>query len=141
MPSLPGYGYSSGPPLDRDYSTEDIARIIDKLMTGLGLDKYISQGGDIGSFVSRVLGATAPACKAVHRKSNSRFNELADFAVNFCQGAPKDENAELSKQEEWGLARAADFGKMGNAYAREHGTRPATIGLVLASSPIALLAW
>ena len=29
----------------------------------------------------------------------------------------------------------------GMAYAQEHGTRPATIGLVLSSSPIALLAW
>lgn len=27
------------------------------------------------------------------------------------------------------------------AYALEHGTRPATIGLVLSSSPLALLAW
>ena len=29
----------------------------------------------------------------------------------------------------------------GHAYAQEHGTRPATIGLVLSSSPIALLSW
>ena len=28
-----------------------------------------------------------------------------------------------------------------NAYAREHGQRPATIGLVLSTSPLALLIW
>ena len=67
VPSLPGYGYSSGPPTDKNFTTEGIARVMDKLMVGLGFgDGYIAQGGDIGSFVSRVLGATAPSCKAVH---------------------------------------------------------------------------
>lgn len=47
----------------------------------------------------------------------------------------------LSEEEQKGLKIAGDFAEMGNAYAREHGTRPATIGLVLSSSPVALLAW
>lgn len=47
----------------------------------------------------------------------------------------------LSEVEKKGVARAEDFGTLGNAYAREHGQRPATVGLVLSSSPIALLAW
>ena len=34
-----------------------------------------------------------------------------------------------------------DFLEFGSAYAREHGTRTATIGLVLSSSPLALLSW
>lgn len=72
VPSLPGYGYSSGPPLDRDYTVSDMARIIDQLMTGLGFgDGYVSQGGDIGSFVSRVLGGQYDTCKAVHREFKS----------------------------------------------------------------------
>lgn len=69
VPSLPGYGYSSGPPLDRNYTTEDAARVIDKLMTGLGFSSgYVSQGGDIGSFITRILGAKYDSCKAAHRK-------------------------------------------------------------------------
>lgn len=47
----------------------------------------------------------------------------------------------LSEKEVAGLQRYNNFGTVGNAYAREHGTRPATIGLVLSSSPVALLAW
>lgn len=47
----------------------------------------------------------------------------------------------LSDVEKKGLQRANDFNALGNAYARMHGTRPATIGLCLASSPLALLAW
>lgn len=70
VPSLPGYGYSSGPPTDKNFDMLGIARVMDKLMVGLGFgDGYIAQGGDIGSFVSRVLGATAPSCKAVHRET------------------------------------------------------------------------
>lgn len=72
VPSLPGYGYSSGPPLDRDYKCEDTARVIDQLMKGLGFESgYISQGGDIGSFITRLLGAKYDSCKAAHRKSFS----------------------------------------------------------------------
>lgn len=69
VPSLPGYGYSDGPPLDRDYTVEDIARVMDSLMRGLGFGSgYVSQGGDIGSFITRVLGAKYDSCKAAHRK-------------------------------------------------------------------------
>lgn len=69
VPSLPGYGYSNGPPLDKNFTVEDMASVLDKLMIGLGFgDGYIAQGGDIGSFISRVLGTNSTACKAVHCK-------------------------------------------------------------------------
>ncbi len=69
VPSLPGYAYSNGPPTDRNTTTEDAARILDKLMVGLGFGAgYVAQGGDVGSFTSRVLG-TYDSCKAVHSKS------------------------------------------------------------------------
>lgn len=64
--------------------------------------------------------------------------------VNFCQGIPKPEGTtieELSDAHKHGLDRDDWFETYGNAYSKEHGTRPATIGLVLSSSPIALLAW
>ena len=67
VPSLPGFAYSSGPPLDRNFDVEGIARVVDGLMIGLGFGKgYVTQGGDIGSFVSRVLAATKESCLAVH---------------------------------------------------------------------------
>lgn len=126
VPSLPGYAYSSGPPLENDFDTEGIARVIDKLMIGLGFNAYISQGGDIGSFVSRVLGVTSEACKAVH--------------INLCIGTQGSMDS-LTDIEKAGVQRYTNFGTMGNAYAREHGTRPSTIGLVLSASPVSLLAW
>ncbi|KAK0879689.1 hypothetical protein LTR87_006490 [Friedmanniomyces endolithicus] len=132
VPSLPGYGYSNGPPLDKDFDTEGIARVVDKLMVGLGFGDggYVAQGGDVGSFVSRVLGVNSEACKAVHLNLAIGIQQPDDVPMDA-----------LSKEEQEGLVRYNNFGNLGNAYAREHGTRPSTIGLVLSSSPVALLAW
>lgn len=47
----------------------------------------------------------------------------------------------VTQAEKQGLARAQAFSTTGDSYAAEHGTRPATIGLVLSASPVALLAW
>ena len=47
----------------------------------------------------------------------------------------------MNEQDQKGVKRMTDFTEKGSDYARHHGTRPATIGLVLSSSPIALLAW
>ena len=52
IPSLPGYTLSSGGPVDKDWGMRDSARVINSLMKSLGFDKYISQGGDVGSFLS-----------------------------------------------------------------------------------------
>jgi hypothetical protein len=39
------------------------------------------------------------------------------------------------------MERNAAWMKDGLAYALEHGTRPATVGLAISSNPLALLAW
>ncbi|KAF2722235.1 alpha/beta-hydrolase [Polychaeton citri CBS 116435] len=131
VPSLPGYGYSSGPPLDKDFGVPDAAAMMDKLMVGLGFGSgYLAQGGDIGSYVSRVLNGISESCKALH--------------LNFSPLPPPTDEAiksDVTTEEQQSLQRASAFEKMGLSYASEHGTRPATIGLVLSSSPIALLAW
>jgi microsomal epoxide hydrolase len=46
IPSLPGYAFSSRPPLDRDFRLEDVARIFNSLMISLGFENgYVVQGG------------------------------------------------------------------------------------------------
>ncbi|KIW01463.1 uncharacterized protein PV09_07220 [Verruconis gallopava] len=128
VPSLPGYGYSNGPPLDRDFGLENAAKLMDQLMVGLGFeDGYIAQGGDLGSFLSRILAVEHPSCKAAH--------------LNLVSGVGPESEAESKEWDPADLKRMSDFAYMGTAYGREHGTRPATIGLVLSSNPIALLAW
>ncbi|OJZ86839.1 hypothetical protein ASPFODRAFT_46366 [Aspergillus luchuensis CBS 106.47] len=131
VPSLPGYTFSSGPPLDRDFGLMDNARVVDQLMKDLGFGSgYVIQGGDIGSFVGRLLGVSFDACKAVH--------------LNLCamRAPPEGPSIEsLTAAEKEGIARMEKFMTNGIAYAMEHSTRPSTIGHVLSSSPIALLAW
>jgi len=58
----PGYGWSSPPPLDRGFGMSDCARILDKLMLGLGYPHYAVQGGDIGSGLARILALKHNAC-------------------------------------------------------------------------------
>jgi microsomal epoxide hydrolase len=67
VPSLPGYAMSSGPPLDREFTLLDVARILNRLMVGLGFGRgYIAQGGDIGSMLARILSYQHTECKAFH---------------------------------------------------------------------------
>ncbi|KAE8386397.1 Alpha/Beta hydrolase protein [Aspergillus alliaceus] len=131
VPSLPGYGFSSSPPVDKNFTTHDVARVIDTLMKNLGFESgYVAQGGDIGARVSRHLAVNYDSCKAVH--------------LNFCPivTPPKGVSTEnLTDFEKKGLARKEEFMTLGVAYAFEHGTKTSTIGHVLSSSPLALLAW
>lgn len=129
VPSLPGYAFSSRPPLDRDFVLQDIARIYNKLMILLGFGSgYAVEGGDIGSKVSRVLAATYKNCKAMH--------------INFCiMPQPEQTVDEPDELEKKGLVRAAQFTRLESAYALLHATKPATIGYILAANPLSLLAW
>lgn len=64
VPSLPGYTFSSGPPMDKTFTTQDTARILDKLMQDLGFGNgYVAQGGDIGSRVGTILAVEHESCK------------------------------------------------------------------------------
>lgn len=47
----------------------------------------------------------------------------------------------LTESERAGVERGMAFVATENAYAKEHASRPATIGLVLSTNPLALLAW
>lgn len=133
VPSLPGYALSSGPSTEKNFDTPGIARITDKLMIGLGFDKssiggYVAQGGDVGSYACRPL-SLHKHCKAIH----------LNFAL---MSAPEGSSATgYSDLEKWGVEHFNEFATAGSAYAYMHGSRPATIGFVLSSSPVAQLAW
>lgn len=69
VPSLPGYGLSSGPPVDRDFTAKDAALLMNRLMVSLGFGGgYVAQGGDIGYFLARRMSAEYDECKAFHGK-------------------------------------------------------------------------
>lgn len=134
--SLPGYTLSSGPPLDRDFTMGDCARIMNQLMVDLGFGKqgYMAQGGDVGGFVAPIMSTNFEECKAIHLNIKPMW-KLHDTP-------PKPNEADpLTQDETEHAAKAQEFFVTGDAYAKEHGTRPGTISAVLSSNPMALLAW
>lgn len=166
--SLPGYTFCSPAPLHRDFRIEDIVAVVNTLMDLRFGSGYVAQGGDIGSKVSRALGAVHPEYKGKFTRIpfntncplieslDSRAQQAGTLSegkyqipnrnpapVNFCimpelEGVSPDSVNDLEKK---GLVQASEFGRIGSAYALEHATRPSTIGLVLASHLLALLAW
>lgn len=49
--------------MDRDFGTEDIAKVMNQVMANLGFESYVVQAGDIGSKVARILGVDYDACR------------------------------------------------------------------------------
>ncbi|XDG03175.1 hypothetical protein ABKA04_002790 [Annulohypoxylon sp. FPYF3050] len=130
VPSLPGYAYSSGPPVEVDYRVDIAAGALNNLMVGLGFGSgYLAQGGDLGSFMSRFLAMNYDTCKGIH------LNMMGIPPLEDPHKLPTDE---LEKRA---LQGATEFLDTGYAFALEQGTRSATIGLALSSSPLALLSW
>ncbi|TVY82933.1 putative epoxide hydrolase [Lachnellula suecica] len=124
VPSLPGFAFSDAPPLDREFDLGDVAALMDGLMGNLGFGGgYVAQGGDVGSKVSRILGAKCASCKAVH--------------LNYCPvPEPANPIGEVDKIDLEIYERAAEFKAKSGGYAVEQATRPSTIGLVLANPEI-----
>ncbi|PVI04035.1 epoxide hydrolase-like protein [Periconia macrospinosa] len=124
--SLPGYPLSEGLPSDKDWELTETARIIDKLMSNLGFDKYIAQGGDVGSMVAGLLSLKYENCVGSHqtliRAPIPEFETLASF-------------------EQQAVLRANKWRESGTGYGIEHATRPSTIGFVVSSNPLSVLAW
>ncbi|KAH3995825.1 hypothetical protein HBH92_066700 [Parastagonospora nodorum] len=127
VPSLPGYTLSCGLPTDKDWTLEDSAIIMHKLMMNLGFERYLAQGGDVGSFVAKCLANEQDACVGIHLNMFMNYDSL--------------DQDKLTAFEKERLGMLKHWEEDGMAYAKEHGTRPSTIGHALSSSPLALLAW
>ncbi|KAL7928265.1 Alpha/Beta hydrolase protein [Trichoderma chlorosporum] len=131
VPSLPDYGLSSSTTENVEMTLDRAARIMHQLMMDLGFSEgYAAQGGDLGSMLARIMSVKYKECKALH--VNMLTLNPGETPPNF-DGVSVEELREMERAEAWA--------QTGLAFALEHGTRPATIGLAIASSPVALLAW
>ncbi|KAM5521537.1 epoxide hydrolase [Fusarium oxysporum f. sp. phaseoli] len=132
VPSLPDFGLSGGPSKDLELTVESAARVMDQLMLDLGFGEgYVAQGGDVGSFVTRIMSATSAACKAFHLNflPPDSLNEIPLMRANATQVEVKQ------------LERMTNFGASGSSYLMVQGQDTSIIGLVLSSNPLAMLAW
>jgi pimeloyl-ACP methyl ester carboxylesterase len=129
LPSLPGYGFSAEPD-ETGWDLARTARAWAELMSRLGYDRYVAQGGDVGAGVTDAMGRLGPAGLAgIH-------TNLLVPALNDPAALPNDGDAEKTA-----LAAIKTFQTSGNGYFVEMATRPQTIGYALLDSPSALAAW
>jgi pimeloyl-ACP methyl ester carboxylesterase len=136
IPSLPGYGFS-GKPDATGWGPDRIARAWTTLMQRLGYERYVAQGGDWGTAISAEMARQAPS-------------GLLGIHVNFAQMMPPEMLLHIRNQEQApaGLSddeRRAYDQVLFNTYRRGYGvimgTRPQTIGYLLADTPVGLAAW
>jgi pimeloyl-ACP methyl ester carboxylesterase len=138
-PSLPNFGFSSAVKT-RGFGGAQYAETCHKLMLSLGYKEYVTQGGDWGYFITRIIGLLYPEhCKASHINlviggSPPSFTKQPISALYHNLGW-------YTEKEKVGLARSRWFQKEGQGYRSEQSTKPQTLAYALNDSPVALLAW
>lgn len=128
VPSLPGYGFSDSPgePLN---ATGVAARLRALIEDGLGIDRYLVQGGDWGTLIAARMAYDSPGrVVGVHVNSPS----VLPFPASL---------GNLSVDEEAWLAAAMRWRKRGAHYMITQGTAPDTLAPGLSDSPTGLAAW
>ena len=127
-PSLPGYGFSDKPTAT-GWNVQKIGDAWSQLMSALGYDRYVAQGGDWGSMVTTCIGIQDPAhCAGIH--------------LNMPIVPPDpDTMNDLTEQEQSALAGMQHYQDKDSGYSKQQSTRPQTLGYGLVDSPAGQAAW
>jgi len=149
IPSLPGYAFSSKPPLDKEFGMADIGKCYGELMKGLGFTSYIAQGSDVGGMVIDYISTLFDECKSrshfpsINPNTDRMELIIVTHATNRYIMSPPQGTPEFKKLVKSGGPKARDVlgGVMPFAYAMEQGTKPSTAGLVMGCNPMSLLSW
>jgi len=126
IPSQPGFGFSDKP-ADR-WNAARTAKAWGVLMTRLGYDRWVAQGGDWGATVTGALGQLKPS-------------GLAAIHLNWQFVFPETMPTQLSPDEKRAADQAAHFHSDEGGYYLEQMTRPQNVGYALADSPVGQATW
>jgi len=129
IPTLPGFGFSG--PAEPGWNTGRIARAWAELMSRLGYDRYIAQGGDAGAVISLMLALM---------DSDHMAGVHVNMLMTFPSGNPA-ELADLSESDQARLGKMAKFDDELSGYMKLQATRPQTLAYGLTDSPVGQLAW
>jgi pimeloyl-ACP methyl ester carboxylesterase len=135
VPSLPGYGFSAEP-TEVGWDPSHVAQAWAELMSRLGYDRYVAQGGDVGAAVTDTMAIQAPEGLAgIHL--NFLRRPPAEVAAAVFGGAPEPEGLTEEERAAFQPLRA-QFRK---GYIAEQNQSPQTIGYSLTDSPAGLASW
>jgi pimeloyl-ACP methyl ester carboxylesterase len=148
IPSLPGFGYSDQP-AEVGWDPARVARAWGELMTRLGYDRYVAQGGDIGANVTDALGRLGPeGLQGIHLNYMASLPFDVSAAIYgsslFPAGYFKRLGiAVLSTRAEKKQPEATDalIALWKRGYITEMPEHPQTIGYALTDTPVGLAAW
>lgn len=128
-PSLPGYGFSSTTRREQ-IDTLAMAEMFAELMSRLGYEKYIAQGGDWGALITSNIGVIdAEHLYGIH------------LTMPFGYAMTEDPHEGLSAAEIEDLATMAHFDAQETGYQKIQSTKPQTLSVGLNDSPAGLCAW
>lgn len=127
LPSLPGYGFS-GRPARANY--RQVAALWQRLMQGLGYERYGAGGGDFGAGVATLMALDDPARVLGVHLTNL---ELAPFTGPGSPPPTDAERAYLEQNRRWADAE--------RGYSAIQSTKPQTLGTALNDSPAGPAAW
>jgi pimeloyl-ACP methyl ester carboxylesterase len=131
IPSLPGFGFST-PLRSAGWTTAHIAAAWAELMDRLGYGRFAVQGGDLGASISPEVARVAP-----ERVIGVHVNGALGFPGNI----DEDARAAMSPLDQDRIARVGRFMNEEYGYIAIQSTRPGLVGVALADSPVAQLAW
>jgi len=137
-PSLPNFGFSQKI-LKPGFALSQYAETCHRLMQDLGYEKYVTQGGDWGFYITRSMGILYPDnVLASHinmvRAHAPTFTSQPVLALQHAMTPYTDAESKGMKRSEWFLTD-------GQAYRQLQATKPQTLSYAFADSPVALLAW
>ena len=126
-PSLPGFAFS-GKPTEPGWGVEKIGAVWAQLMSRLGYDRYVAQGGDWGSSITTMLGASDP-------------DHCAAIPLMLPISRPPGGTVPEAPDELRAIERIQYYLEWDAGYSTQQKSRPQTVGYGLADSPSGQAAW
>jgi pimeloyl-ACP methyl ester carboxylesterase len=142
IPSIAGYGFSDKPQTT-GWGPDHMARAWIELMSRLGYEKFVAQGGDWGAIITDLMAAQAPSgLLGMHTNMPGAIPPAIAQALpipgQLAPGGPPPSG--LSADERRAFDSLSTFYTKGAGYAAEMATQPQTMYGV-ADSPVGLAAW
>ncbi|KIM43412.1 hypothetical protein M413DRAFT_444237 [Hebeloma cylindrosporum] len=138
--SLPGYGFSEAP-RKKGFQISQFAETGHKLMLSLGYEEYVTQGGDVGFFITRRSAKVSEGNKARHFDYARLPESMPPYSLQSPWLYFFNPPAHYTSAEKAGLERTERFMRSKAGYFKNQPSQAQTFETNLTDSPVGLLAW